>query len=73
MTYYIYKRGNWRVAVDAINIQDAAQWIKENAPGAKFDGVYRCGGKLSETITGAVTARRDAEIRLNYKKQMEEK
>lgn len=40
MSWYRYKRGGWEIAVDAINIQDAAKTIREQAPGAQFVGEF---------------------------------
>ena len=40
MPWYMYKRGGWEIAVDAINAQDAGATIKVQAPGAQYQGEF---------------------------------
>lgn len=40
MPWYIYQRGGCQIAVDAINIQDAAKTVMMQAPGAQLLGEF---------------------------------
>lgn len=64
--YYFYRRGYWEIGVDAMNRKDADQYIKANSPGAKFIGKFI--PERETTATGAVTEKRQQEIRKNLVK-----
>lgn len=71
MTWYLYKRGGWTIAVDAINSQDAASHIKINAPGAEYQGVYNPPRMQNASMTTAmVTTKREEQIRTNCRRLM---
>lgn len=67
--YYVYKLGGWWIACDAINHQDAAQFIKAIAPGAKYIG--KGVNMAPKTATGAITDARQAEIREHNRRWLE--
>jgi hypothetical protein len=71
MTWYSYKRGGWQIAVDAINQKDAAQHIKQHAPGAEYQGEIWILPTMENPsmATAMVTLRREEEIRAFYERQ----
>lgn len=63
MPWYMYKRGGWEIAVDAINVQDAGRTIKVQAPGAHFQGEFTPPTWDHPSIaTAIVSERRQAQI-----------
>lgn len=59
--YYFYRRNHWEIGVDAVNKKDADEYIRVNATGAKFIGSFV--PAQENTATGAVTAKRQRQIR----------
>ena len=64
--YFVYKRGGWVLAVDAISAQDAAQYVRIWAPGAEFVGRGLHG--VPKTATIGTTDRRQEEISANLRR-----
>ena len=70
MPWYSYKRGGWEIAVDAMNIQDASQHIKREAPGAVYRGEFTPPTWDHPSMaTAMTTSRRQAQITARHKKE----
>lgn len=68
--WFNYVQGNWHICINAVSRQDATAHAKVIAPQAKFVGE---GCDLApKTATGAVTEKRQAEIR-SYNQREEER
>ncbi len=73
MPWYMYKRGGWEIAVDAINVQDAAKVIRVQAPGAQYQGEF-----IPPTwdhpsmATAIISERRQVEISARARKENRE-
>jgi hypothetical protein len=73
MPWYLYKRGGWEIAVDAMNAQDAAKTIKIQAPGAQFQGEFTPPSWDAPSMaTAIVSDKRQAQIRWRAMRENQE-
>lgn len=66
-TWYWYQRGGWQIAVDATSKHDADEHIKQQAPGAEYQGNYTPPVTTWSSATAMTTNKRQAEISVKVK------
>lgn len=70
MPWYLYRRGGWQIAVDAMNAQDAAQTVRMQAPGARLEGEFTpATWDHPSMATAIVSERRQAQISERARKE----
>ncbi len=70
MPWYLYRRGGWQIAVDAVNAQDAAKTVRMQAPGAQLQGEFTPQTWDHPSMaTAIVSERRQAQISERARKE----
>ena len=63
-TFYLFKRGGFRLAVNAVNLSDARQYVKAVNGHMEYQGIIIPSRETWDSlICGAVTEKRSAQIR----------